>query len=818
MTIGPGTRLGPYEILSLLGRGGMGEVYRGRDTRLQRDIAIKTLPPAVAGNPIRHARLEREAQTISQLSHPNICAIYDIGEEDGVAFLVMEYVDGQTLADRLRLGPIPWQTALPWAIDIASAIDAAHRRGIVHRDLKPANIMTGESGIKLLDFGIAKLVEQSDAACSAVTASLTSEQQIVGTVHYMAPEQLEGREVDQRTDIFAFGATLYELLTGRRAFDGASAASVTAAILTSEPAPLSPPGATEMAVPRALDHVVRRALAKDPANRWQTARDLMIELQSIQARTERGLPTDTAQQPSSGSAVRRSLWSSPRLIAAGVALAAVVAAGSWYVTRDSSITLAVVPLEAVTGIADTDTLDDGITEAIINKLRQATPKRLKVIALSSVRRYKGQKFDAHSAGEEMGASMILTLRITPQPENVSIGLELVRASDGTVMWGGKYNTSLSNLFANEDLIAIRTLEQLQIELNEEEKRRLSKRYTENLDAYREYLNGWRLADRQAGTEVNYEQSLEFFQKAIDIDPNYALAFVGKAGTYTGMGFEGFLPPQEARTRALDAIAKANDLDASIVEGSSVVGAMEMFQWHLDRAIAAFQNALRMNPYDPILHKSSVFPMRATGRWSEAIAAGESAVRLDPRGVQSNADLGTTYSWKGDLERAIDQYGKTLALDPKAATVHELLADVYARAGKYDQAIAEMRQALSLAGPPGEPIAAALGADFVTFGYDVAMKHFYQGQLEASLDASKAGEYVSPMYFAQVYAGLRDVNKTFEFLRKAFDERHPWLAFLKYDPTFELLRADPRFLALVHDVGIPEPSRFREFLRRLGLPF
>jgi hypothetical protein len=287
MPLVTGARLGPYEVVRLLGRGGMGEVYLARDTRLNRDVALKVLPPGLAADPVRRARFEREAQAIARLSHPNICALYDVGDTDGVVFLVMEYIDGESLDDRLRRGPIPWRLALPWAIQMTSAIDTAHRHSIVHRDLKPSNVMVSEAGIKLLDFGVAKLVVEADPApaveaeVQASTASLTGEQKIVGTLRYMAPEQLEGRPVDSRADIFAFGATLYEVLTGRRAFDGTSSASVTAQILTSDPPPLSA-SAMGKNVPLAFNHIVRRALAKDPADRWQTARDVMIELQWVQ--------------------------------------------------------------------------------------------------------------------------------------------------------------------------------------------------------------------------------------------------------------------------------------------------------------------------------------------------------------------------------------------------------------------------------------------------------------------------------------------------------------------------------------------------------
>jgi serine/threonine protein kinase/Tol biopolymer transport system component len=284
MSLDSGTRLGPYEVVALIGSGGMGDVYRARDTRLHRDVAIKVLPPGVADNPTRRARFQREAQAISRLSHPNICAIYDIGEHDGVAFLVMEYIEGESVEQRLRPGPLPWTAAVQTAIQIAAAIDVAHDHGIVHRDLKPANVMLAGSGVKLLDFGIAKLLDEvAGEAASPLTptASLTAEHKVVGTLNYMAPEQLEGREVDARTDVFALGAVLYEMLTGRKAFDGSSAASVTAAVLTVEPPSMSSTGTSEVIVPPALDHVVRRALAKNRDERWQTARDVMHELRWI---------------------------------------------------------------------------------------------------------------------------------------------------------------------------------------------------------------------------------------------------------------------------------------------------------------------------------------------------------------------------------------------------------------------------------------------------------------------------------------------------------------------------------------------------------
>ena len=332
MAIPSGARFGPYEVIAPIGTGGMGEVYRARDTRLNRDVAIKILPAGIADNPVRRVRFEREAQAISRLNHPNVCAVYDVGTQDGVAYLVMEYIDGESLAQRLRRGPLAATTAVRWAIQIAAALDSAHRRGITHRDLKPANVMVTGQLVKLLDFGLAKLRAGDDAAADAVAAleptiSLTAERSVVGTIHYMAPEQLEGRAIDPRTDLFAFGAVLYEMLTARKAFDGASEASVMAAILTAEPQPVSSLATAESVAPPALDRVVRRALAKDPDERWQTARDLMGELQWILEEGSRGA---AAAAPSIRRRGRLAL-----LAVGAVAVLAGFAAGStlWVTTR-----------------------------------------------------------------------------------------------------------------------------------------------------------------------------------------------------------------------------------------------------------------------------------------------------------------------------------------------------------------------------------------------------------------------------------------------------------------------------------------------------
>jgi TolB-like protein/Tfp pilus assembly protein PilF len=605
----------------------------------------------------------------------------------------------------------------------------------------------------------------------------------------MAPEVLRGNPADARSDIWALGIMLYEMASGVQPFSGRTTFEITAAVLH-EPPPAPPPY-----VPRTFDAIVGRCLAKEPQDRYQQAGEVRAALEAAALERPTAAPVERALP----------LKRMPRAISGAVALALVLGAVGWYAGHrslpwfQSVSSIAVVPLAGSTGTPETDALSDGITESIINSLGQVRDRRLKVIALSSVLRFKGQPIDPPTVGRDLGVSVLLTLRIVPQPQALSIGVQLVNTADGALIWGETYQTALASIFGTEEAIARKTIEHLRIDLSGEQERRVTKRYTENTEAYQLLVRGQYYAYKQASTPENYERSLEYFRQAIEKDPGYALAYNWLAEAYVGMGFEGWLPPREALEKAKAALSKASALDESVVIGSFVFPNMKDYEWDFTGAGVAYRQAIRLNPGDAVLHKFYSQYLRAMGRFGEAIPEGRRALDLDPLGVETNSAVGVTYLWAGEIDHAIEQYRKTLDLEPGSAPVHELLADAYARKGQQKEAIDQLRQALTLSN--ADPLAIALVADFVSSGYEAAMTNFHRAQLAAALEAAKE-RYVSPIEYAMLYASLGDREQAFRWLEKAVDDHTPWLYFFKTDPAFDLLHGDPRFTALLRRIGLP----------------
>jgi serine/threonine protein kinase/tetratricopeptide (TPR) repeat protein len=786
----PGDRIGPYRVQEPIGAGGMGQVYRAHDTKLERDVAIKILPKAFVLDPDRLARFEREAKTLASLNHPHICTIHEVLNAGDQTCIVMEYIDGRPLATMIpHQRGLPVEVVVRYGSQIADALAHAHQRRIVHRDLKAANVViTTEGRAKVLDFGLAtRVVGRNPPDPLEPTVSRSPDAaDIAGTIPYMAPEVLRGLPADPRSDIWGLGVVLHEMASGRRPFSGKSDYELTAAILN------DPPAALPDRVPPPLAAIVQRCLAKQPTDRYQQAGEVRAALETAQLRPEPS--SDRRHQPAT--------W---RTIAVGVIATALIAAVGWFGFHQRASaggpasSLAVVPLASATGTAEADALSDGITESIINSLGQLPEARFKVIALSSVLRFKGRTIDPETVGRELGVGVLLTLRIVPQPNALSIGAQLVSTRDGSLMWGETYQTTLAGVFGTEEDIARKTIQHLRIAVTGEEGRRVTKRYTENTEAYQLYLRGRYYANRQLGSGANYQRGLDYFRQAIEEDRTYALAYTGVAYCYIGMGFEGWLPPQEALAKANAALATARALDPAIVDASVVSASVKNLEWDFAGAGNAYRRAITLNPNDAILHKYYSQYWRALGRWDAAIGECRRAQELDPLSLDTNMTLGTTYLWAGQLDRAIDQFGKTLELEPNSAELHELLADAYARKRMQKEAIEELRQALTLSG--SEPLAIALVADYVSSGYEAVMKNFRRAQLAAVTEASKV-RYVSPMEFATLYASLGDRDQAFNWIEKAFDEHSPWLFFLKTDPAFDTLRDDPRFDRLLRRVGVP----------------
>jgi serine/threonine protein kinase/Tfp pilus assembly protein PilF len=782
-----GQTLGHYRIESQLGAGGMGVVYRARDSRLGRTVAVKVLGEQLLSDPTARERFLREARTASALNHPHICTVHEVGEADGQVFIVMEHVEGKPLRELVPVGGFPVETAIRYGIQIADALAHAHEHNIVHRDLKTANVVvTPEGRAKVLDFGLARRVPRTvtEEEATGSVDSLTEAGVIVGTVHYMAPETLQAGPADARTDLWALGVILYEMVSGKLPFEGRTLFEVTAKILQESPPPLPP------RVPAGLAAIIQRCLAKEPGQRYQRASEVRAALETAQS-----VSTPLAvSQP--GIVSRRTfLWGTGAVT--GAVLLSMV--GLEYFGGHGRVidSIAILPLANAGGDPETEYLSDGITENVIGRLSQL-PK-LKVIAFSSVVRYKGRAVDPKEVVHDLHVGAVLTGRVVQRGDSVAIHAELVDAQDGRRLWGEQYDAKLTGLLTIQDDIAKKISEQLRRRLTGEEERRLTKRYTENTEAYQLYLKGryyW-----YKFTPEGYEKSLEYYRQAIDKDPAYALAYCGLADTYLSMLFEGLQPPQDLLPKAEAANHKALEIDDALGEAHMGLASLAHAQWNFTTAAREYPRAIELSPgFVPAHRFYAQVVLRNQGRFDEAIAEMRRAQELDPLSAETNKTLGATLFWAGRTDEAIAQYKKTLELDPNAADVHDLLADAYARKEMHREALAEKQRSLTLEGD--EDTAAGLGRDYSTMGYRGAMQALARRDLEAMNEHAKEA-YVSPMTFALLYASVGDKDHAFEWLEKAYTEHHPWMGNLRFDPQFEGLRDDPRFNSLLKRVGLPK---------------
>lgn len=794
MPLAEGVRLGPYEIVALVGMGGMGVVYQGRDLRLDRTVAIKVLP-AESPHAGSRERFYREARLLSRLSHPHICALHDIGEQDGVAFLVMEYLQGDTLDQRLRSGPLPLEEALRYALDVASALDEAHRQGIVHRDLKPSNIMLTRAGVKVLDFGLAKLREaQSELSSDTVTRDLdlTAEGVVMGTLPYMAPEQLEARPTDERTDVFALGAILYEMVTGARPFPGTSPASLVAAILTSEPEPMS---ARQPMAPPHLERVVRRCLAKNPEERWQTARDLAAELTFIlegRSRTAPGAP-ETVRQRRWRLTARRST------LALGTVLLLGLGAAAWsryHASRQAIHSLAVLPFDNATQDPDAEYLGDGITESLIDQLSRVPS--LKVMARATVFRFKGSA-DPQEAGRKLGVGAVVTGKVSRRGDRISIDAELMDISTGARLWGEHYDRPFADLLSVQDGIASEISDGLRLRLTGDEKRTLVQHGTENPEAYELFLKGRYLLSRD--TEEHDVQARRLFLEALEKDPRFAEAHLLLASTYLRSAGGGYARPAEVWPRAEEEIRKALALEPGSVRARAMLAARRfLYDWDWAGAEREFAE---LSAHPPVMLGLQFRPIAvflwARGRPQEAVAVTERALRVDPANLETRIMLADFLVQAGRLEEAKGQFRAIARDEPARASPMFRLAEILRRQGDLKGAIDALRKAYELSGE--EEGTKALASARTEEDYEDAVRVVARSRLDA-LHAMAEERYVSPLDFARLYAMLGERDKAFASLEAALAERSARLVFLKVDRDWDPIRDDARFTAVVRRVGIP----------------
>ncbi len=791
MSLPSGTRLGPYEILTPIGSGGMGDVYRARDTRLDRDVAVKVLPERFVRDAEARARFEREAKAVAALSHPNILAIHDYGSTDDAAYSVTELLEGQTLRQRLHEGPLPWRKTVEIAAALADGLAVAHAKGIIHRDLKPENIfLTDDGRLKILDFGIAQLkrIEPSspDIDVSTIpTAPLkTDPGAVMGTAGYMAPEQLRGEEVDATTDIFALGSVLYEMATGKPAFIRATVIDSLSAILTDTPDVFT---VSERMIPFELARVIQRCLEKNRAERFQSARDLSFALRAIGTSTSLSF-----ELPQRERRRRMVMW------AIGIAAAAILTIASFVVLRDdfgvqSPIrrtearpirAIAILPFVNATGDREAEYLSDGVTETLINTLAQVPGVR--VMSRTSVFHYKGAPADPKRVGRELRVNLVVVGRIEEVGGRLVVSAELIDANDASLIWGNRYEIARADLFPVQQSIASEIARTLRLQLGGREQQLLSKRHTSDPRAFELYLKG-RFQWNKRNAEGLY-RAIEFFNQAIEIDPQYALAYAGLADVYNLLDIWAGLPTKETFPRAKAAAEKALSIDDELAEAhTSLAYAIQTYEWDWNAAEKEYKRALELNPNYATAHQWYAEFLTAVGRFDEAEREGRKALSLDPMSPIINAVVAWNRTMARRYDTAIEQGIRATQLFPDFMAAHAYLGLAYLESGKPQDALVSLRRARDL-------------LDIVVIETWLARAELASGNRAAAekiardLESRGSREYLPPYYMAVLYAHLGDRDRAFAEMNRAVAERTGAMVWVGVDPALDPLRGDPRFRA------------------------
>jgi eukaryotic-like serine/threonine-protein kinase len=758
-----------YRIQEKIGSGGMGEVYLAEDTRLGRLVALKFLPASYQYDAERRTRFLQEARAASALRSPNIAAIYDIGEHDGAMFIAMEYVEGEVLSRLISRRTLPTSDVIDIAMQIGDALDEAHSLGIIHRDVKSSNLIVTERGlVKMLDFGLAKMIQAGSVLDSADPTKAIGGQTevgvVLGTVSYMSPEQALGRDLDQRSDIFSHGVVTYEMLTGRLPFEGASPTEIIDCIVHKEPIAIA---RFNYDVPPELERIVRKCMEKDRDRRYHSAREVSIDLRNLRRHSETSSVTSEAASRKTQS-VRRGR------------------------SRKAIDSLAILPLINAGEDPETEYLSDGITESIINNLSQL-PK-LRVMARSTVFRYKGKEVDAKVVGHELGVRAALTGRVLQRGHLLIIKTELVDTDDGSQLWGEQYNRKLSDIFTIEEEISREISEKLRLKLSGAQKKRLTKRHTENPEAYQSYLKGRFYWNKR--TPEALQKGIEYFRRAIDGDPLYARAYAGLADSYNILVSYSALAPHDAFPKAKIAATRALEIDSKLAEAHTSLAFVSFgYDWNWADAERGFKQAIKLNPGYALAHNFYAVLLAALGRFDEAFEHIENARDLDPLSLPINTNLGWILYLARRYDDAIQQYLKTIDLEEGFPLVHRRLAQTYEQKQRYSDADAEYQKAAARSGQDVE-LLSARGHFYAVVGEtDKANESLTQ------LEELAKSRYVPAYLVARIYLGLGDIDRVFELLGKAVDERYGYLAYLEVEPMFDGLRTDPRYEEIVRRVGL-----------------
>jgi serine/threonine protein kinase/Tfp pilus assembly protein PilF len=735
MTDRVGQHIGRYEIVAKLGEGGMGEVYRARDTELDREVAVKVLPDEVAHDAARMSRFEREARAAAAVDHPNILAIHDIGSHGGVPFIVFELLDGEPLRHAVSAGPLPTSKILDLSVQIAEGLAAAHERGIVHRDLKPDNVFVTSAGrAKILDFGLAKVKEpvagpglQDDAP----TVSLgTSPGTVLGTIGYMSPEQVRGEEVDLRTDIFALGCVVYEMASGRPPFRRGSHADTVSAILNEHPPDL---GTANSAIPSELDRIVARCLTKRPEQRFQSAHDLVFALGELQR------SQSAAREPDRVS--------------------------------ETLPSIAVLPFANLSADPEQEYFCDGMAEEVINALTRI--EGLRVVARTSSFAFKGTTEDIRGIGAKLGVDKILEGSVRKAGDRLRITAQLINVADGYHLWSERFDRRLEDVFAIQDEIALAIVDRLEVDLAAREREAVVKRYTDNLDAYSLYLKG--LHHWNQLTPDSYRRSLECFQEAIKIDPQFAPAHVGIGIWYLSQCFWGDLSPAEGVPQGMAAVDRALDIDEEISEAHNARGVVQAwFERNWAAAEQSLRRSIELGPNVAVNHLNLAGYFLIRRRFEDVIPEARLAQRLDPLSVPNNAWAGAWLAFCGRYDEGVAQLERFIEMEPNQWLPHEQLSEVYLfRGSKTDEAFREAQKAFDLSGG----VTAAVR--------QLAVACYLSGEtgrgdeLLEMLEARARQTYVPPMYLAWIQLARGERDAAVRLVDQAVEHNDGWLTFHRY---------------------------------------
>jgi serine/threonine protein kinase/tetratricopeptide (TPR) repeat protein len=819
MAIATGTRLGRYEIRSPVGAGGMGEVYLAHDTLLDRSIALKVLPAALASEPQRLHRFLQEARAASQLKGGNVAHIYDIGDAGGLRFIAMEYVEGAQLNDKINGQPLPIPEIIRIGIHIASALEEAHAKGITHRDIKPQNvIVTPEGEVKVLDFGLAKLdplLSRTSAQTpdsEAETRVKTDPGVVMGTVLYMSPEQAMGREVDPRTDIFSLGVVLYEMAAGRVPFSGASITETIDKIAHSQPDAIS---RFNYSVPPELEMIIRKALRKERDERYQSVRGMIVDLKALQREVEIGnhqeypasvdqrstvVDASSAERPTVIDTGQQQAPRSPEAFAARTVVSNSESISSGAVTAGTTPSIAVLPLLNMSADPENEYFCDGLAEELLNAL--AKIEGLKVAARTSAFFFKGKEIDVREIGQKLGVGTVLEGSVRKAGNRVRITAQLIDVADGYHLWSERYDRQMEDIFDIQDEITLAVVNALKVTLLGEDKAAALKRYTDNTEAYELYLKGRHFYNKYTGE--GWAKAIEYFEKAIEKEPEYAPAYAGISHCLGISWYYGILPADEALPQANAASSRAMELEHDLDEAHLSLGNAHFYhEWNWAEAEREYSTAIELNPNSADAHQWYGMFLASRERFDQAVAEGRRARELDPLSLLVNLHLGRIYLLAGRWDRALRQAQRLTEIESNFVGAYWHLGAVHLHRGMHEEALEALQQALALS--ENQIAIANLGATYGLLGKREEALNVLNQLLEM-----RERQYVTALNIARVYSGLGDKDKAFEWLERAYEERDGGLAVLNAEAKagtggvwVESIRTDPRFQDLARRIGLSQ---------------